>query len=739
MRFRFKPIVFALLYIIAQHAGAETGVAASAPDNTVVADEEPGQEASAYIEADQMVGKKDDQFEATGNVILRQGGQSIRADRLLYFQNTRDLDAQGGVVLEQAGNTVSGPHLRLNLDSYFGTMEQPIYYLRENDGRGAADTLHIQGKQRYSMDNATYTTCPADNEDWLLKMKGLEIDRERQIGTAHQAWVEFMGMPILYSPWMNFPLKGQRKSGFLSPLFGNSTKGGTELTLPYYWNIAPNRDATIAPRLMAKRGLMLNNEFRYLEQSYSGELHADVLPGDAITKRDRSRLSIRHQQALATGLAGYADLNSVSDDAYFRDLGDAVNATSQVNQLQEAGLNYSAGWWNAMARVQRYQTLQDPIAPIVQPYARLPQVSVNAQRKIYGSDFSLATEFVDFSHPNLPSGRRLVINPSVSYPLVNAPAYYVTPRLGLHSTHYAMRANFATPLPNSSRTLPILSVDSGVAFEREWNLAGGDYIQTLEPRAFYVYIPYRDQALLPNFDSAQADFSFTQMFTENRFFGNDRVGDANQLTMALTSRLLERDNGVERLKVMLGQRFSFTAPRVNLVAPAVAGTNRSDILLAVTGNVAKGWTLDSEFQYDPNQRHAQRYNIAARYHPEIGKLLNLGYRFARNTLRHIDISGQWPLSGHWNVVGRWNYSLQDRQLLEGIAGLEYNQSCWTLRLVAQRFTIGTQQANTGLFLQLELNDFVRVGSDPLTLLKNSVVGYTKMNDKSVRMQDTAPH
>lgn len=736
MRFQLNPVTFSLLCVIAHNASAEAELPALSVDKTFMAKEAPSEETPAFLEADQLEGKKDNQIEATGNVILRKRGQSIRADRLLYFQNTQDLDALGSVVLEQSGNIMRGPHLQLNLDSYLGIMERPVYSLAESDGRGSADLLHIQGKQHYMLDKATYTTCPADNEDWQLKMNELEIDRDRQIGTAQHAWVEFMGVPILYSPWMNFGLKGQRKSGFLAPKFGSTSKGGSELTLPYYWNIAQNRDATIAPRIMTKRGLMLNNEFRYLEPKYFGELHADVLPGDAIAKRTRSRLAVKHQQTLATGLTGYVDLNSVSDDAYFRDLGDAVNSTSQVNQLQEGGLTYGAAWWNATARVQRYQTLQDPIAPIVVPYARLPQLNMAAQRNYAGANVTFAGEFVDFRHPALPNGRRLVLNPSVSYPLVSAPAFYVTPKLGLHSTYYQMGANFATPLPNSSRTLPILSVDSGIAFEREWDLPGGGYTQTLEPRAFYVFVPFKDQALLPNFDSAQADFSFTQMFTENRFFGNDRVGDANQVTMALTSRLLEQGNGVERLKMMVGERFSFTAPRVNLVTPA-ASTNRSDILLAVAGSVTNAWALDSEFQFDPNQSHTQRYNIAARYRPETGKLLNLGYRFARNTLRGIDVSTQWPLSSHWHAVGRWNYSLQDRQLLEAIAGLEYNQSCWTLRLVAQRFTIGTQQTNTGFFVQLELNDFVKVGSDPLALLKNSVLGYTKLNDKSAKISSTA--
>ncbi len=687
---------------------------------------EPAQETPAFVEADHLTGKKESQIEATGNAILRKRGQSIRADHLLYFQDTQDLDAQGSVVLEQDGNTMSGPHLKLNLDTNAGTMEQPVYYLVENDGRGSADMMHIHDKLHYTLDSATFTTCPADDEDWLLRMGGLEIDRELQIGTAHHAWVTFMGVPILYSPWMDFPLNDQRKSGFLSPLFGSTTKGGSELTVPYYWNIAPNRDATIAPRIMSKRGVLLNNEFRYLEPRYSGELQLDVMPSDSLAKRSRTRMSVMHNQALIGGLNGYANLNSVSDDAYFRDLGNTVTTTSQANLLQEMGLTYGAGWWNAALRVQRYQTLQDPAAPISAPYKRLPQLTFNAQQNYGQASLVFASEFVDFAHPTSLNAQRLVVNPSVSYPLVSDPAFYLTPKVALHSTYYAMGANNTGALPDSSRTLPIMSVDSGIAFERDWSLFGDDYVHTLEPRAFYVYVPYKNQDRLPNFDSAQASFDFTQMFTENRFFGSDRVGDANHVTLALTSRLLAQENGMERLRVMIGERFSFQTPKVNFVAPTTT-TNKSDILLSVAGAVARTFSFDSELQYDPNLAHTQRYNIAMRYRPEIGKSFDLGYRFSRNALRQIDFNGQWPLSSRWRAIGRLNYSLQDNKSLESIAGLEYNQSCWTLRFVAQRFTVAAQEANTGIFLQLELHDFVSVGVDPIDVLKQNIPSYTKLN------------
>lgn len=632
-------------------------------------------------------------------------------------------------MLRQGGNTMRGPRLLFNLGSSAGKMEQPQFYLEENNARGSASVMRIQDRQHLSLDAATYTTCPAGNQDWQMKMGELELDRDSQTGVAHNASVEFKGVPILYTPWMDFPLNDRRKSGFLAPVFGGTTQGGTELTLPYYWNIAASQDATFAPRIMSKRGLLLNNEYRYLGEAYGGELHADVLPNDTVVHRDRLRLALMHNQRLADGVSGYVNFNRVTDDAYFRDLGDAVNATSQVNLMQESGLKFNSNSWNAVARVQRYQTLQDPAAPITVPYARLPHLTLDAQQSYSGAKIAFAGEFVNFSHPTAVNGRRLVINPSVSYPLIDDSAIYITPKVALHGTKYVMGENNAAALQNASRVLPIYSIDSGIAFERDSNMFGGDYLQTFEPRLFYVYVPYRNQDQLPSFDTAQADFSFTQMFTENRFFGSDRVGDADQVTLAMTSRLLERVNGMERLKVVMGERFSFKTPQVNLVTSTTT-INKSDILLAAGGRVTNAWMLDSEFQYDPNQSHSQRYNIAARYRPEAGKAFNMGYRFTRNALRQADVSSQWPLSSRWHAVGRWDYSLQDNRTLEAIAGLEYNQSCWTLRLVAQRFATATQQSNTGFFVQLELNDFVKVGSDPLNLLKQSVPGYAKLDGKS---------
>lgn len=724
MRFRFSSSFIALVCFVSFSALAAGEIQSASGAQ--------GENEEAVIEADRLVAHKEGNIEATGAATLSQGGKSIQADRLLYQQGTHEIDARGAVTLEEGGNVMSGPGLRYNLDSSAGEMDHPEYFLKENDSRGTADVLRMQDSEHYSLDNATYTTCPAGNEDWLVRMGSLELNRENQIGVARNATIEFKSVPFIYSPWMDFPLAGQRKSGLLAPKFGSTSKGGSEITLPIYWDIAPNYDATISPRRISKRGTMLNNEFRYLGATYFGDMHFDMLPDDALVNRNRVRFSLDHVQALTSRLNGHLSYTRVADDDHFRDLADEVNATSRVNLLQEGGLDYQADWWSAGARVQQYQTLQDIAAPIAVPYARMPQLSLNGQNEVAGANVSLGGEFVAFTHPTAVSAQRTVLSPAISYPLVNQPAYYVTPKVTLHSTYYAITANNPTALQDATRTLPIYSLDSGLALERSNTVFGGDYLQTLEPRAFYVYVPYRNQDMLPIFDTALADFNFTQMFAENRFLGSDRIGDADQLTLAATSRLLDKSTGVERLKIMVGERFSFQSPQVYLPGTTTASTGKSDILLAASGRVTPAFLLDSEFQYDPNLSQGKRYNVAAHYHPEPGKALNLGYRYQRDLLRQVDLSTQWPIYSRWHGVGRWNYSFPDSRILDSSAGLEYNQDCWTLRMVVQHFATATLRTNTSFFVQLELNDFVKVGSDPLKLLKQSVPGYTKMNEEPTR-------
>lgn len=290
-----------------------------------------------------------------------------------------------------------------------------------------------------------------------------------------------------------------------------------------------------------------------------------------------------------------------------------------------------------------------------------------------------------------------------------------------------MTRNAATD-DSLDRALPIFSLDSGLFFERQFSYKNRPYIQTLEPRLYYVYIPFRDQSLIPNFSTAETDFNFAQIFTENRFVGGDRVNDANQLTAAVTSRFIEDETGIERLRLAVGQRYYLEQPRVTLDNPAPAA-NSSDILFAVSGQLSRKWSVDMAWHYSPDGNRSERLSIGTRYSPAPGKVVSLAYRNRVATpalpeaINQIDLSGQWPLGRRWYALGRLNYSLRDRSIVEGLAGVEYNANCWALRLVAHRLATAQQQVSTSLFFQLELTGLSRLGNNPLELLRQSIPGY----------------
>jgi LPS-assembly protein len=679
-----------------------------------------------FIQAARIEGRKDAEIEASENAELRQWGQALFADRLIYRREENEVLALGSVRLEQGSNRVEGDELLLKLEKKQGYMNAATFYMDEPEqpGRGASPRLLFEGENRYRLEDASYTTCPAGNDDWLLRADELNLDRNVQTGTATHARLEFLGTPILYAPWMTFPLDRQRKSGFLAPSFRATGRNGSEFSLPYYWNIAPNRDATITPRIIQKRGLQLRNEIRYLEPHYAGVGRAEVLPSDAQLGSTRYSLMLNHAHALAPGLSATLNLNKVSDDDYFRDLGTQLAITSQVNLLREGVLNYALGAWNLTARAQSFQTLQDINAPVTPPYRRVPQLLLSGvQRDVLGADLALTGEYNHFSHPSLPNGQRLVFHPSISAPWVSSWGS-LTPKLGWHATRYTLDRD-TTALPDVTRGLPVVSLDGTLQLERAAALFGQPYLQTLEPRLFYLYAPYRDQSRIPNFDSAEADFNYARLFSENRFSGSDRINDANHLTLALTSRLLEAESGQERVRATLGQRYYFTDQRVALLSAAPHVRKTSDILALLSGNLSSRWSLDSGWQYDPGNRLTERANLAARYQPETGKILNMGYRYTRESLKQLDFSTQWPLSAKWRGLGRWNYSLADSKLLEGLLGLEYDAGCWVFRSVLHNYATAAAQNTSAIFFQLELSGIGHIGSNPFDVLQRNIYGYSK--------------
>lgn len=699
-----------------------------------------------HLEADRLEGRRDGPITAQGGVRVRRAEAQITADWVRYDPASDTLEAGDRVVYSRGRDRIEGSQLKLRLAERLGQVNAVRYTLYDEAGRlarGEAGVIHFKGRDRYQLEEATYTTCPAGQEDWVLKTGALNLDYTRSLGNARQVQVRFLDTPILYAPWLDFSLDDRRKSGFLTPSFGVSDQRGLEFATPWYWNIAPARDATLYPRFMSRRGLQLGAEYRYLGRQYRGDLGVEVLPDDRVADRTRYRGLIRHAHQFDPRWSGSLQYERVSDDRYFADLASQVRETSRVNLLREGMLRYDGGWWQASGRLQSYQTLQDPAAPVTPPYRRLPQLLLAGSRILSPGlplQLDLQAEAVHFEHPDSDKavGSRLDLHPRLSLPLSTAYAF-VTPRLAWRYTRYDLDrnpdpANPSVPLGplDQTRSLPILSLDSGLFLEREGDYFGRQFLQTLEPRLYYVHIPYKDQSRLPVFDTALRDLSLDQLFSENQYSGVDRVNDARQLTLAVTTRWLEGATGIERLQATVGQRFYFSDQRVYLPGQPQRGGDSSDLLLQAAGQVTDRWRLSAGLQVNTDAGETVKANLGGNYRAGPGRILNLDYRFINDRyaagLDQLDVSWQWPLKPKWYGLGRINYSFQESRLVEGLIGFEHNAGCWTLRGVAQRIAVSAANASNAFYLQLELRGLTALGPNPLEVLRRSISGYTKSDE-----------
>lgn len=695
----------------------------------------PGQaKGPTTIDAEKIEGVSDLEMSARGRAEIRRDDTTIFGEQLRFNREFERFEADGGARLERGSDRFFGPRLRYNAQDGTGEFEFPSYLIqRDPPARGSAEKIEFLGPDRYRMEKGTFTTCEPGREDWRMEVRELELDYTKQEGVARGAKLRFFDTTILNVPWISFSLENQRKTGFLVPTYAKSTRRGFEVSAPFYWNIAPEMDATLTPVMMSKRGVQLKTDFRYIGSGYSGEMQLEHMPEDKDLKKSRSGFGLLHQQQITPALSGRLDLNKVTDHRYFVDLASRVNQVSIGNLLREGQLNYSGNAfgldYGTSFRVQRFQTIQDPQAPTVSPYHRVPQVSFGTSVNDVGglADFSLPAEYVRFTHPTLVQGQRTQLNPSVAVPLL-APGYFLTPKVGVRHVSYNLDRTALGQNDKQSAAIPWMSLDSGLTFDRPVKWFGQSFTQTLEPRAFYVRVPYKDQSRMPVFDTGLSDLSYASIFRENRFGGGDRFGDADQLTTAVTSRVLA-SNGRELFRALVGQRFYFANERVHLTARSPLRSHRnSDLLASIGGQLAQSWSFDTGMQYNPRESRAERYNASLRYAPETAKVVNLSYRFNRDVLRQVDVSGQWPITPGWYGVGRMNYSFRDKLVLEGLGGVEYNAGCWVFRAVARRIQTAVQTTSTEILFQLEFNGLGQLGSDDtLTLLKRTVPGYAQTN------------
>lgn len=698
--------------------------------------------APTIIEGERLTGRPDREIRLERDVEIRRGETIITADDVKYDIIDDRVDAQGNVRVVQQGNRFSGEELHLKLDTGVGFMQSPVYRLMQRNAQGYAERIDFESEDVATIRNGVYTTCEGPDPDWYLKTGRLTLDDGAGIGTARNAMLVFKGVPVAGTPSISFPLNDQRKSGFLAPTILSSTNTGLQISLPYYWNIAPNRDVTLLPRYMGTRGLLLGADLRYLEREFAGETRFEFLNDNNRSGDLRYAISVRHNQVLDSGMVLAVDASRASDNNYARDF-----PFSHVFQRPgfnrrllpaNATLSYGTGSWESVLRFSDFQVLQDRNALIRQPYARLPQLGITySQYSDSGLDLTVSTQYTRFAHPTDVQGDRLVVNPRLTYMQLQGPGYFVRPSVSVHGTVYSLDRVDDPALTAPSRVLPTLSLDSGLIFERESSFFGRLATQTLEPRAFYTYTPYVAQngGLYPNFDTTIADFGYSQIFRENRFVGNDRIGDANQLTLALTSRFLESD-GAERLRFALAQRFNFSPLRVGLgSALQDAGEARSDVLLLASGRVNQQTRLDASLQYNQGRGEINRVSLGVYWQPAPMKVVNAQYRrdsrnlpdIPNTNFELIDISSQWPLSARWYGVGRLNYLINENRVGQSLAGFEYKADCWIFRMVGQRVPTAAGTVNTTFFVQLELGGLSSLGMNPMRALRTNVPGYQPLS------------
>ena len=743
------------------------------------------QQQPVYIDSDNLNGRTDLEITMDGSVKVRRGETLIKAERIDYFQPNDQAKASGKVYMNRGGNVFTGSLLDLKMDAMDGYMLDPEFFFLKGNGQGVAEKMQFINDKKTVADKATYTSCkrkpgPDWMPDWFMKADQISFDQDKNEAVAKNAQLLFYGLPILASPVLSFPLNSERKSGFLAPTFFLDNLGGLEMSLPYYVNLAPNRDYTITTTPMTVRGVLFSNEFRYLErkapqQSFEGTALFEYMPSDQLRGSDRWGLSFQHtgwadeKQALGFSF----DINQVSDNNYWSDFTNlTVGANSKLTQrMLPSTINLAKGWGTLAAgvNVTQWQTQQgtDSSTAIAAPFDKLPQLTVNYMRAdVEGFDWTVNTDLTHFSvnrtfycsfystsaYCNQQNALRLVANNYLSRPFLTSYGY-ITPKLSLSARQYqydeTYKGTYGTSAASNSDgvVVPTFSLDTGAVLERPMQIFNANWTQTLEPRAFYVYTPYRYQSDLPNYDTGSNDFNFATVFTENSFSGQDRISDTHTLTLGGTSRMINPQTGAEGARFGLAQRYRFAEQNVLLTPDATTvSSGYSDILGGASLYLTPKLTFDSLFQYNYEEDRSERKSYGFRYNPSGYRVINTAYRYQYKSSEVVDVSWQWPLNdlwrdigidqrqgqgmggGHWYSVGRLNYSMLDERLVDSLLGFEYDGGCWLARVAAQRTQLTLTSSTTSLMFQLEFNDFSRLGFGSMGSVKDNVSRYQNLRE-----------
>ncbi|MBL8268977.1 LPS-assembly protein LptD [Steroidobacter sp.] len=710
------------------------------------------------FESDGVEGIRDGELKLTGKVEIRQGERRIETRDATYNQQDESFSVDQGV--EYSDGTVKVRGEGAQIDRKGGAVfEHAEFELPDRNARGSADRIRASTEGTLSLDKVRYTTCPLGNEDWMLTASDIDISQAIGLGIGRGVRLDFKGIPLLYTPFISFPVGNQRKSGFLFPTIGTSSRSGYSLSVPWYWNIAPNYDATFTPTYFSKRGPKLDTEFRYLNPVGKGQLEVQYLPDDREFGAERSLVRFVDQSDFTRRLRLNIDASNASDDEWFEDFGLGPEGTSITYLNRSASLTYLDDRWLAILHAQNFQTIDFatenrlPIAPADRPYTMLPQLAVRANfpDQPFGLSYGMDMELANFQHnvDGLSTGWRSDFSPEIRMPLRGA-GVYIEPAASWRYTRYKLHQD-GSDLDDRddtfSRSAPVLSVDGGMVFERLFG-SRKQRLSTIEPRFMYLYVPYRNQDDLPVFDTERADLNLVQLFRTNRYVGADRLGDANQLAIGFTSRWLDAHTGEQYIAATVGQAYYFDRPRVTLPGEDVEDPESSDIIAELDLRAYGNWNIRGGIQWDPGETRSERGQIQLQYRPNFDRVMNLGYRFRRDRLEQVDGSVAWPVSRDWSLYARMVYSLEgdaidnsapldptlpsdtvtrrdEKGVIDQFAGLEYRSCCWRFRVVARRYVSDrTGDLDTSVLFQLELNGLSNVGVGANTFLERSIRGYS---------------
>ncbi len=780
-----KPTAWAAAFLCACIAQAAPAVAQELAEGVALKNDwqihkagPKGQTSSAdtgpiFIDADSLSGVAGESVVMSGGVRLRSSDITIKADHLEYRQEDERAIAKGDVRIYKDGNRFTGDELNLQVQNFSGYMTQPTYEFAISQGGGKAERIDFVDKDHASVRTANYSTCKPEPKKnaageacseakpaWELRAAQVDFDNTTETGLARNVQLRFMDVPILAAPVLSFPLTDKRKSGLLPPAIALDSTSGFEYTQPVYWNIAPQMDATFYPSLMTKRGLNLGNEFRYLGPTQAGAIRLDWMPTDRLRDRKRWGLSGDYVQRFAPpvvrtprdSLVLRMNLNRVSDGNYWRDFSDINNLTQRM-LANDTVLAWQSDNLYAQVRALKWQTQQTAESVVTPPYNRLPSLTVGwRDNTISGFGYQAEVDSTKFESDTVlnaqPNARRTVAKAEVRYAM-RQPAWFLMPKLQVQMRNY----RFDSPLPNGqtqrSLTVPTASVDAGLLLERNTSYWGRSYVQTLEPRAFYTYTPFREQNSLPNYDSGLNDFNFTSIYNANTFNGEDRIADNNLLTLGVQSRLIKPQDGAEVLRLSYAQRLRYKDRTVVLPGGAPDNARFSDMLFGVQANLSKKWSSDAVVQYNPKTNNSERSSIGLRYHPSDYRTLSLAYRYQRSQSEMVDVGWQWPLNnpggqkpgkalptgglgqGRWYSVGRINYSAPEKKIIDSLVGFEYDGGCWIGRVALERRSNTVSQSNKRILFQLEFVGFSKIGASPLKALQDAVPRYRLLREKGL--------